>query len=41
MERVGDLITNISEELIFYIDAKVLKHKKTKKKVKYIEESNE
>ena len=41
IERVGDLITNISEELIFYIDAKVLKHKKTKKKVKYIEESNE
>lgn len=29
-ERVGDLIKNIAEELIFYIDAEVLKHKKKK-----------
>jgi phosphate transport system protein len=28
LERVGDLITNISEELIFYVEAKVLKHGK-------------
>ena len=30
MERVGDLIKNIAEEIIFYIDAEVLKHKKKK-----------
>jgi phosphate transport system protein len=29
-ERVGDYITNISEEIIFYVKAKVLKHKKNK-----------
>ena len=28
LERVGDLIKNIAEEIIFYIEAKVLKHKK-------------
>jgi phosphate transport system protein len=27
LERVGDLIKNISEEIIFYIDAEVIKHK--------------
>ena len=27
LERVGDQIKNISEEIIFYIEAKVLKHK--------------
>lgn len=27
LERVGDLIKNISEEIVFYLDAKVLKHK--------------
>ena len=27
MERVGDLAKNIAEEIIFYIEAKVLKHK--------------
>ena len=31
LERVGDLIKNISEEIIFYIDAEVLKHQKKKK----------
>ena len=31
LERVGDLTKNIAEELIFYIEAKVLKHKKMKK----------
>lgn len=30
LERVGDLIKNIAEELIFYIEAKVLKHQKMK-----------
>jgi phosphate transport system protein len=30
MERVGDLIKNIGEEIIFYIDAEVVKHKKKK-----------
>lgn len=32
LERVGDLTKNIAEELIFYIEAKVLKHKKMKTK---------
>lgn len=30
IERVGDLITNIAEEIIFYIEAEVLKHSKKK-----------
>ncbi|MBK5212240.1 MAG: phosphate signaling complex protein PhoU [Flavobacteriaceae bacterium] len=30
MERVGDLIKNIAEEIIFYIEAEVVKHKKKK-----------
>lgn len=30
-EKIGDLLKNISENIIFYIDAKVLKHKKKKK----------
>ncbi len=29
-EKIGDLLKNISESIIFYIDAKVLKHKKKK-----------
>ncbi|UMB59809.1 phosphate signaling complex protein PhoU [Lutibacter sp. A80] len=29
-ERIGDLIKNIAEEIIFYIDAEVVKHKKVK-----------
>ena len=32
LERVGDLTKNIAEELIFYIEAKVLKHRKKKTK---------
>lgn len=28
LERVGDIAKNIAEEIIFYIEAKVLKHKK-------------
>ncbi|MFV8224452.1 phosphate signaling complex protein PhoU [Christiangramia aquimixticola] len=30
IERVGDLITNIAEEIIFYMEAEVLKHSKKK-----------
>lgn len=32
LERVGDLTKNVAEELIFYIEAKVLKHQKMKSK---------
>lgn len=32
LERVGDQVTNIAEEIIFYRDAKVVKHKTKKKK---------
>ncbi|MCC9167773.1 phosphate signaling complex protein PhoU [Pontibacter harenae] len=34
LERVGDQVTNIAEEIIFYRDAKVLRHKARKKKKK-------
>ena len=30
MERIGDLLKNVAEELIFYIDAEIIKHKKKK-----------
>ncbi|HWB64180.1 MAG TPA: PhoU domain-containing protein, partial [Chitinophagales bacterium] len=30
LERVGDLSANIAEEIIFYVEAKVLKHEKAK-----------
>ncbi|MDR0517184.1 MAG: phosphate signaling complex protein PhoU [Fibromonadaceae bacterium] len=33
IERIGDHCCNIVEEIVFYIDAKVLKHSKGKKKV--------
>ncbi len=29
-ERVGDLCANIAEEIIFYMEARVLKHEKEK-----------
>lgn len=32
LERVGDQVSNIAEEIIFYKDAKVVKHKGKKKK---------
>ena len=34
LERVGDQVSNISEEIIFYKEAKVVKHKGKKKKKK-------
>lgn len=34
MERTGDLLTNLAEEVIFYLEAEVLKHKKLKVKIK-------
>lgn len=30
MERIGDHCSNIVEEIVFYIEAKVLKHKGNK-----------
>ncbi|AMM51843.1 hypothetical protein TH61_12560 [Rufibacter sp. DG15C] len=34
LERMGDQVTNIAEEVIFYVDAKMIKHKSMKKKTK-------
>jgi phosphate transport system protein len=34
IERVGDQVTNIAEEVIFYREAKVVKHKQDRKKSK-------
>lgn len=34
LERVGDQVTNIAEEIIFYREAKVVKHRQDKKKKK-------
>lgn len=34
LERVGDQVANISEEIIFYKDAKIVKHRGKKKKKK-------
>ncbi|MBT8229722.1 MAG: phosphate signaling complex protein PhoU [Saprospiraceae bacterium] len=31
LERVGDLAKNIAEETIFYLDAKIIKHKRARK----------
>ncbi|MFN3940564.1 MAG: phosphate signaling complex PhoU family protein, partial [Chitinophagales bacterium] len=33
LERIGDQVKNIAEEIIFYIEAKVLKHTGEKKKM--------
>src|SRR5699024_700324 len=30
LERIGDNCSNIVEDIVFYVDAKVLKHKKSK-----------
>jgi phosphate transport system protein len=32
MERIGDLIKNLGEEVVFHVEAKVIKHKKEKHK---------
>ena len=32
LERIGDLAKNIAEETVFYIDAKIIKHRKNKQK---------
>ncbi|WP_210463508.1 phosphate signaling complex protein PhoU [Rufibacter roseolus] len=32
LERMGDHTTNIAEEIVFYVDAKVVKHKQKKKR---------
>ncbi|MFD2512977.1 phosphate signaling complex protein PhoU [Pontibacter locisalis] len=41
LERVGDQVTNIAEEVIFYREAKVIKHKGDKKKKKNGDKNNE
>lgn len=33
LERVGDLTKNIAEEILFYYDSKVIKHKKKNKRI--------
>ena len=40
LERVGDLTKNAAEELVFYIEAKVLKHKKLKSKNRNSNQAN-
>ncbi|GEO05891.1 phosphate transport system regulatory protein PhoU [Adhaeribacter aerolatus] len=34
LERIGDQITNIAEEVVFYVDAKVVKHRQKNKRDK-------
>jgi phosphate transport system protein len=41
LERTGDLLTNIGEEIIFYLDAEILKHKKKRNKMKSSENQEE
>lgn len=41
LERSGDHITNLAEEIVFYIDAEVLKHQGKTEKTKLGEEKNE
>jgi phosphate transport system protein len=31
LERVGDHVKNVAEDLVFYLEAEVLKHNKNKK----------
>lgn len=38
LERTGDHLTNIAEEIVFYIDAKVLKHTGSRKEDKHPQE---
>ena len=39
LERVGDQSKNIAEEIIFYVEAKVLKHKKKHEKISGVSDS--
>ncbi|MGV3641129.1 MAG: phosphate signaling complex PhoU family protein, partial [Adhaeribacter sp.] len=41
LERIGDQVTNIAEEIVFYVDAKVVKHKKIKKRKGEQENNND
>lgn len=41
LERSGDHITNLAEEIVFYIDTEVLKHQGKTEKTKLSEEKNE
>ncbi|MCL2100136.1 MAG: phosphate signaling complex protein PhoU [Fibromonadales bacterium] len=41
IERIGDHCCNIVEEIVFYIDAKVLKHSKAKNKISRLETESE
>jgi phosphate transport system protein len=34
LERSGDLIKNMAEEIIFYLESKVIKHRKRNKKIR-------
>lgn len=34
LERAGDMATNIAEEIIFFIDSKVIKHRKKNKRIR-------
>lgn len=34
LERTGDMITNIAEEVIFFVESKVIKHKKKNKRIR-------
>ncbi len=34
LERVGDMLTNMGEEMLFYLESKVVKHKKKTKRIK-------
>lgn len=38
LERVGDQTKNIAEEVVFYYEAKVIRHKKRKKKIQDLDE---
>ena len=41
LERIGDHVTNIAEEMVFYVDAKVVKHKPKAWKEKKPKKDNE